>query len=460
MGIFPNEWKCAKVVPIHKQGKRNCVDNYRPISIIPAVAKVFERLIYDQVFQYITEKKILINCQSGFRGLHSTVTSLLEATNEWAYNIDHGNVNAVMFLDLKKAFDTVDHEILLGKLNAYGISGMAGGWFRSYLSGRQQMCVINGRSSNSRFVRCGIPQGTILGPLLFLIYINDLPNCLTYSRARMFADDTNLTYASNNIYDINNKFNEDLANVAEWLSANKLTLNQSKTEFMLIGSRQRIKTLQTVPLLAINGVPVRQVAHTKSLGTYIDENLSWNVHVEKLCKKVASGISALKRIRPFASPNTMQLIYNCLVQPYFDYCSVVWDSCGSTLAEKLQKLQNRAARVLTFSTYDTNADHLFEILGWKNLASQRKIAKTIMVYKSLNGLAPDYLAEMFIDRSNITNYTLRDTSGKLAIPQPRTDYLKNSFSYCGAVLWNSLPSDLRQASSLQKFKADCSNLFR
>ena len=268
-----------------------------------------------------------------------------------------------MFPDLKKAFDTVDHEILLGKLNAYGISGMAGNWFRSYLSERQQTGVINGRSSNSRFVRCGIPQGTILGPPLFLIYINDLPNCITYSRARMFADDTNLTYASNNIYDINNKFNEDLANVAEWLSANKLTLNQSKTEFMLIGSRQRIKTLQTVSLLAINGVPVRQVAHTKSLGTYIDENLSWNVHVEKLCKKVASGISALKRIRPFASPNTMQLIYNCLVQPYFDYCSVVWDSCGSTLAEKLQKLQNRAARVLTFSTYDTNADHLFEILG-------------------------------------------------------------------------------------------------
>ena len=135
-----------------------------------------------------------------------------------------------------------------------------------------------------------------MGPLLFLIYINDLPNCLAYSRARMFADDTNLTYASNNIYDINNKFNEDLANVAEWLSANKLTLSQSKTEFMLIGSRQRTKTLQTVPLLAINCVPVRQVAHTKSLGTYIDENLSWNVHVEKLCKKVVSGISALKRI--------------------------------------------------------------------------------------------------------------------------------------------------------------------
>jgi hypothetical protein len=131
-----------------------------------------------------------------------------------------------------------------------------------------------------------------------------------------------------------------------------------------------------------------------------------------------------------------------------------------TRADKLQKLQNRAARVLASSSYDTNADYLFEILGWKNLASQRKIAKAIMVYKSVNGLAPDYLSEMFVDRSNITNYTLRDTTGKLAIPQPRTNYLKNSFSYSGAVLWNSLPTELRQASSLRKFEADCSNFIR
>ena len=155
----------------------------------------------------------------------------------------------------------------------------------------------------------------------------------------------------------------------------------------------------------------------------------------------------------------MKLIYNCLIQPYFDYCSIIWDSCGSALADKLKKIQNRAARVLTSSSYDTNADYFFDKLCWKKLASQRKMAKAIMVYKSLNGLAPDYPSEMFVDRSSITNYALRDTRGKLALLQARTNYLKNSFGYSGAALWNSLPAELRQASTLHKFRFDCSNFF-
>ena len=252
-GIFPDDWKCSKVIPLFKQGKRKDLNNYRPISIIPIVAKVFERIIYDQVNFFLTDNKLLSTSQSGFRSLHSTVTALLEATNDWAYNIDHGNVNAVVFLDLKKAFDTVDHAILLSKLNAYGIGSE---WFKSYLSDRNQKCFVNGFLSPNRSLSCGIPQGTILGPLLFLIYINDLPNCLEHSQARMYADDTHLTLASNNVRDINQNLNQDLVNVSEWLIANKLTLNQSKTEFMLIGSRQRLCTLSPLPSLEIDGIPV------------------------------------------------------------------------------------------------------------------------------------------------------------------------------------------------------------
>ena len=195
-GIFPQEWKCAKVIPLFKEGNHSDLNNYRPISIVPIVAKVFERIIYDQVYGYLTENNLISSQQSGFRSLHSTVTALLEATNDWAFNIDKGSVNAVVFLDLEKAFDTVDHTILLSKLFEYGIRGNACEWFGSYLDNRNQQCFVNGSLSNSQILTCGIPQGTILGPLLFILYINDLPNCLSNSVARMYADDTHLTFAT------------------------------------------------------------------------------------------------------------------------------------------------------------------------------------------------------------------------------------------------------------------------
>ena len=202
-------------------------ESRRPISVIPVVVKVFERIIYDQLCNHLTIYKLISRHQSGFRPLHSTITALLEATDSWAYNIDQGNVKGVVFLDLKKAFETVDHDILLSKLMKYGVHGTSYDWFRSYLDCRKQRCFINDSLSGDHFLTCGISQGTILGPLLFIIYINDLPNCLSNSEPRMYADETNVTFASNNIQNINTVLNEDLARVEKWLTANKLTLNAS-----------------------------------------------------------------------------------------------------------------------------------------------------------------------------------------------------------------------------------------
>ena len=229
---------------------------------------------------------------------------------------------------------------------------------------------------------------------------------------------------------------------------------------MLIGSRQSLTRLPNAPTVSMDGAPLKQVLHSKYLGVYIDQNLSWSEHIQKVIKKIASGIGALKRVRSFVPIAIQRLIFNSLIQPHFDYCFVVWDKCKKTLTDKLQKLQNRAARILTYSPYDASADPLIESLGWKKLENQRKVKKAVMVYKSLNSLAPSYMRSMFIDRDGLTNYSLRDTEGKLAIPKPRTNYLKNSFSYDGAILWNSLPIELRQAKSLNLFKTGCSGFFK
>ena len=191
----------------------------------------------------------------------------------------------------------------------------------------------------------------------------------------MYDDDTYLTYADKDVDIIQSWLNEDLLNISKWLIANKLTLSITKTELMLIGSRQKLNTLTASPVLSINGTPVNQVSTSKSLGVLIDTNLTWGSHIEKLAKKIASGIAVIKRVRQFVPPATLHLIYKSLIQPLFDYYNVVWGSCGIKLADKLQKLQNRAARALTFSSYDAEASQLFQNLNWNNLSTQLDIQR-------------------------------------------------------------------------------------
>ena len=211
-----------------------------------------------------------------------------------------------------------------------------------------------------------------------------------------------------------------------------------------------LSTLTDSPTITINDNQISQVTTAKSLGVNLDNKLDWSSHINKLTKKVASGIGAIKRIRHLVPQATLLLIYQALIQPHFDYCNIVWGNCGITLQTKIQKLQNRAARVLSYSNYDADAGYLFELLGWKNLASQQQMQRATMVYKSLHGLAPDYLCSKFDRRK--TAYNLRDSENKLNVPLPRTNYYKNSFSYSGATLWNNLPRDIRQAESLGLFK--------
>ena len=253
----------------------------------------------------------------------------------------------------------------------------------------------------------------------------------------MYADDTSLTYASADLKHIDDCLNYDLNRVYIWLSANKLTLNLT----MSVASRQKLSTLSKISSFSIKDHPVMQMSSAKSLGVHIDQTLNWECHTHNICKKIASALGAIKSIQHLIPFSILMNVYNSLVQPHFDNCNVVWGNCGIGLSKKLQKLQNRAARILMSAKYDCNVDDLFRALSCCERKHQRVVSTSIMMYKTVHGMTPEYLRSRFVSR-NITSYRLRNTENKLALPQPRTNYLKKSFSYSGAGLWNSLSHDL------------------
>ena len=454
-GIFPSCWKTAKVFPLHKSNDRRDPQNYRPISVLPAVSKVCERIIYDQLYCYLTKHKLLTKYQSGFRPLHSTVTALLDATNEWYLNIDKGMTNLAVFLDLAKAFDTVSHHILLKKLNMYGIKGRTHDWFSSYLSNRMQQCTVEGCFSKPLPLSCGVPQGSILGPLLFIIYINDLPFSLSNSKPRMYADDTILSASAVSSTELFSKMNTDLINIRNWLLANKLSLNVTKTEYMLFGSTHRLSNLGKPNILKIGDEEIKRVDKTKYLGMSLDEQLTWTEHIEQLCLRVNRSINGLKQARHYVPTDTLKLMYNALIQPTFDYCDTVYDSLNAGLADQLQKLQNRAARIITFQGYDTRSQEILKQLNWENLALRREKRLGAIMYDIINKHAPTYLSDLFITNkdSNVYKSHLRENALNINLNHiPKTEYFKHSFMYRGMKNWNSLPTTVKLSQSKAIFK--------
>ena len=282
-GIFPDSWTIARVAPIFKRGSTEDRSNYRPISVLPVVSRLFERLIYDQLYEYLDSNKHLFIDQYGFRNLHSVVSCLLNCTNDWCVNIDRGKFTAMIFIDLKKAFDTVDHQMLLNKIRNYGVDGLEHQWFSSYLDNRRHFCKINGVCSDPAEISIGVPQGSCLGPLLFLLYINDLPFALKRAKATMYADDTAISFSSDNIEEIDAVVNAELSCLEKWLQGNKLPLNVVKTQAMIIGSSQKLRKIDTsmvpIPQFEVNENDIDLVKETKYLGLMIDDNLKWESNV-------------------------------------------------------------------------------------------------------------------------------------------------------------------------------------
>lgn len=282
--VFPAIWKKGKVVPIFKSGDRTCASNFRPITILPVLSKILEKAVCRQLFTFLKVNNLLAPEQFGFRPNLSTEVALAHLTENILNNMDNGFITGAVFLELSKTFDTVDHQILLKKLHCLGLNKNSMDWFKSYLSDREQVTSIGNCFSSPRPVTVGVPQGSILGPLLFIIYVNDLPQCLEYCKIILYADDTLIYYSAKSTQDVQTFLKEDLESASLWLQSYLLTLNCSKTRFLLFGSKRRLKSSRTIAI-PINDSPLEEASSFKYLGVTLSEDLSWGDHVKNIISK-------------------------------------------------------------------------------------------------------------------------------------------------------------------------------
>jgi hypothetical protein len=447
-GEIPLELKIATVTPIYKQGAKTELSNYRPISVLPFFSKLFERIMYDRLFSYIKQKNLLYVLQHGFQPAHSTSMSLLDIQDKISESMDKNEYSLGIFLDLAKAFDTVDHKILLAKLEHYGIRDRALDWLRNYLIDRQQQVRCNNYLSKRLPIRHGVPQGSILGPLLFIIYINDLPNSTSLLHFILFADDTNVFLSNSSYEQLFKTANIELKSVSDWFRANKLSLNLSKTNLILFRSNKKQPPLTPNDLI-IDDKTIPQVSSTKFLGVYIDQHLKWKVHIEEINKKITKNIGILKRISHVIPSHILLNLYFTLIYPYLTYCNIVWTSTYITNLNNLIISQKKAVRVVTKSPRNSHTKPLFAQFNLLNVTQLRFVQTCEFMYKYRNNLLPPSFSSYF----NLVphNICLRNKHDYRSI-YARTNTRKMSIKFQGPLSWNSLPLNIRSSSCYTRFR--------
>ena len=335
LGIIPSKLKVALVTPIFKSNDEDKFENYRPISVLNCFAKLLEKLISERLTKFIDKNDILSKHQYGFRKNRSTELAILDFVNKITKAIDEGKFSVGIFLDLSKAFDTLNHKILIRKLEHYGIRGDAKKWFENYLHNRIQIVKYNGTQSDEMTLKSGVPQGSVLGPLLFLLYINDIQNCSKLISIILFADDTNILYSHSCLKTLNDIIQIEMNKISDWLSVNKLSINTTKTKFVLFKSKN--KKYKHDIKISVNNVEIRQVRNITFLGIVIDEFLTWGDHLDLISKKMIKCGAIISRIRHFTNLNSLKLIYYALVYPYIIYGNLIW---GNTYKSRISKLMN------------------------------------------------------------------------------------------------------------------------
>lgn len=447
-GTFPDSLKIARVIPIHKSGCKTDVNNYRPISVLSTFSKLLEQLYASRLLAFLEEHRILYERQFGFRTGSSTWTATCELVDSIYSAVDNRKISGVLFLDLKKAFDTIDHEILLRKLEFYGVRGTANDFIRSYLTNRTQYVKVNKSVSSLCPLTVGVPQGSNLGPILFLLYINDLPKLKLNGKPRMFADDTSLSYEADDPDQLIRQMSEDMTNLQDYFTENLLSLNLTKSKYMIFhSSRRRIPDHCE---LSINSQVIEKVEEMKYLGLTFDPNLTWRIHIERLRREISSFCGVLWKISKFVPHKQLSTIYHAFIQSKLCYLVSIWGTAPKTILKPLQVTQNRCLRIVynkprMFSTetlYRQAAQSTLPILALREmqtLVSMQNLIRNPSTHHNFMLQQPDHLhntrnqANLFITRRNTENG-------------------KKAFDYRGKISYNCLPASIKAEHNLYKFK--------
>ena len=455
-GEFPKCLKIVKVIPVFKnKGSPLEVTNYRPISLLSNIDKIFEKIVHSRLTSFLNANNVLFNKQFGFRSKHSTSHALVSLTESIRSQLDAGNFSCSVFIDLQKAFDTVDHEILIAKLHHYGIRGLASNWFKTYLSNRLQFVSISGKDSSLLPISHGVPQGSVLGPLLFLIYINDMPNAFRFCDTFLFADDTSLLLSDKNINTLESNLNIDLEHLSMWLISNKISINATKTETLFFKPIRKL--CNSNPSLYLSGQALPLSTNVKYLGIILDDKLSWTSHINSLASKLSKANGIISKLRHFLPQDTLLSIYYAFFFSHATYALSVW---GQSLPanSRIITLQKTAIRLITFSNFRAHSKPLFKTLKLLTITDLVFFYNILLIHQILNNTAPSYIQNTFNLSLFSGSIVTRQHSKILSLPAVSSKrYGINSVIFQSILNWNTLQSNFKTINlaslKLSKLKA-------